>query len=163
MTIQTDYYGTVEYDEEELVIFEDGLFGFHHLTRFLPLSLNENEDRMILMVSVEEPGVAFVLINPVILFPDYAPSLSPGELACLGVSESGELSYYAICVVKEDYLENTVNLKCPLAINPDTRRGLQVILEQSPYEFRHSFRSFSSIAEAATKSERREGHAGSKT
>ena len=44
MTVQTDYYGTVEYDEEDLVIFEDGLFGFHHLTRFLPLFLKEDED-----------------------------------------------------------------------------------------------------------------------
>ena len=154
MTVQTDYYGTVEYDEEDLVIFEDGLFGFHHLTRFLPLFLKEDEDTMILLVSVEKPEVAFVLINPIILCPEYFPELSPEELSCLGVSDSGELSYYAICVVKKDYVENTVNLKCPLAINPITRRGMQVILEQSHYEFRHLFRSFPSIAAAVTNEER---------
>ncbi|MCC8024771.1 MAG: flagellar assembly protein FliW [Clostridium sp.] len=161
MTIQTDYYGAVEYEEADLVVFEDGLFGFHNLTCYLPLCLNEDEDTMILLVSVEKPEVAFVLINPLILCPDYSPNLSPEELSCLGVSDSGELSYYAICVVKRDYLENTVNLKCPLAINPDTRKGLQVILEHSPYGFRHPFRSFSSIAAAVSTEEGRGEYADS--
>lgn len=161
MTIQTDYYGTVEYEEEDLVVFEDGLFGFHDLTQYLPLCLNEDEDTMILMVSVEKPEVAFVLINPLILCPDYFPCLSPEELSHLSVSDSGELSYYAICVVNKNYLQNTVNLKCPLAINPNTRRGLQVILEHSPYGFRHPFHSFPSIGATGSIKEGRDANADS--
>ncbi len=134
MTIQTDYYGAVEYEEADLVVFEDGLFGFHNLTCYLPLCLNEDEDTMILLVSVEKPEVAFVLINPLILCPDYSPNLSPEELSCLGVSDSGELSYYAICVVKRDYLENTVNLKCPLAINLIQGRDFRLYLNIPPMD-----------------------------
>ena len=152
MTIQTDY-GVVEYEDSDLVIFPDGLFGFPKLTKYLLLNLNEDDDSMLLMVSVEECRVEFVLINPFLLCHDYSPTLAPQELSCLGVDEEEELSYYAICVVKENYLENTVNLKCPLVINPQTRHGIQVILEGSLYDYRHEMRSFSAVVDSENGSD----------
>lgn len=148
MTIQTDY-GMVEYSPEDLIIFSDGLFGFPKLTRYLLLRINEGEDddSMLLMLSVEDPNVVFVLINPFFLSSDYSPVLAPEEFACLDASEDGELSYYVICVVRNDYLENTVNLKCPLVINPQTRRGIQVILENTSYSYSHKLSSFPSITD----------------
>ena len=53
MTIQTDY-GMVEYEESDLLIFPDGLFGFPKLTQYLLLYLNEDDDSMLLLQSVEE-------------------------------------------------------------------------------------------------------------
>lgn len=146
MTIQTDY-GMIEYVPEDLVIFTDGVFGFPKLTRYLLLRLSEEEDddSMLLMLSVEDPNVVFVLINPFFLCPDYSPVLTPEELVCLETKDSKELSYYAICVVRNDYLENTVNLKCPLIINPKTRHGIQIILENTLYEYSHKLGSFESI------------------
>lgn len=103
---------------------------------------------MLLMVSVEDPNVIFVLINPFSLCPDYSPELASEELACLQVTDSGELSYYVICVVKNDYLDNTVNLKCPLVINPKTRCGIQIILANTSYGYGHKLSSFSSITDS---------------
>ena len=149
MTIQTDY-GTVEYGTEDLIVFSNGIFGFPKLTRYLLLRINEGEedDSMLLMVSVEDPNVIFVLINPFSLCPDYSPELASEELACLQVTDSGELSYYVICVVKNDYLDNTVNLKCPLVINPKTRCGIQIILANTSYGYGHKLSSFSSITDS---------------
>ena len=73
MTIQTDY-GMVEYEESDLLIFPDGLFGFPKLTQYLLLYLNEDDDSMLLLQSVEECKVGFVLINPFLLCPDYSPN-----------------------------------------------------------------------------------------
>lgn len=135
-TIHTDYHGDVAYSDEDLILFPDGLFGFPDLKKYLPLYLNANDDSIILFQSVEEPLIVFAALNPVYLFPDYAPMLTPEELAALDTSDSGELSYYVLCSVKNDYRENTVNLKAPLAINPTTKQGMQVILENSAYSFR---------------------------
>ena len=63
MTIETDY-GTVDYEEENLITFSDGLFGFPDLKRYLFLSLSEEDDSMLVMLSVDECKVGFVLINP---------------------------------------------------------------------------------------------------
>lgn len=148
MTIETTY-GTIDYEEENLIIFSDGLFGFPDLKRYLFLSLDEEEDSMLLMVSVDESKVGFVLINPFVLCPDYAPQMTPQELSCLGAKEISELACYSICVVNSDYLNNTVNLKCPIMVNSETRQGIQVILENPSYGYRHEFRSFLTEADSA--------------
>ena len=147
MTIQTDY-GAVEYSPEDLITFSDGIFGFPKLTDYLLLRMGEgDDDSILLMLSVEDPNVVFVLVNPFFLCPDYSPSLAPQELDCLDVKDSGDLSYYVICVVRDEYLENTVNLKCPLAINPQTRCGIQLILENGSYEYCHRLGDFPSVIE----------------
>lgn len=147
MTIQTDY-GAVEYSPEDLITFSDGIFGFPKLTDYLLLRMGEgDDDSILLMLSVEDPNVVFVLINPFFLCSDYSPSLAPQELDCLDVKDSGDLSYYLICVVRDEYLENTVNLKCPLAINPQTRCGIQLILENGSYEYCHRLGDFPSVIE----------------
>lgn len=146
MTIETDYYGTIEYEPEDLITFQDGLFGFPHLHRFLPLRLSEDNDSILMLVSIEEKRVVFVIINPLFLAPDYEPVLTSEELSYLGVTDVGELSCYVICVVKDNYLESTVNLKCPLLIHPATRRAMQVIMENSPYGYSHPLGSFAAVA-----------------
>ncbi|MCI8584803.1 MAG: flagellar assembly protein FliW [Lachnospiraceae bacterium] len=162
MIIETDY-GTVEYEEENLITFTDGLFGFPALKRYLFLTLDESDDSMLLMQSVDDPNVGFALINPYILCPDYSPKLTPEELSCLSVTDEGDLSYYSICVVHSDYLENTVNLKCPLVINPDTREGIQVILENSAYGYRQKLRSFPSVTDSTNTEDGSDNHANTST
>ena len=146
MTIETDY-GTVDYREEDLVTFSDGLFGFPDLKKYLLLSLDEEteDNLMLVMIAVDNPRIGFVVVNPLFLYPDYKPVLTPEELACLGVKESEELACYAICSMRSNYLDNTVNLKCPIVINPETHCAIQVILENSDYEFRHEMRSFPAV------------------
>lgn len=149
MTIETDY-GTVDYEKDDLITFSDGLFGFPDLKNYLFLSLDEEteDNLMLVMISVDEPRIGFVIVNPLFLCPDYSPVLTQEELACLGVKESGELAYYAICSMRSNYLDNTVNLKCPVVVNPETHCGIQVILENSPYDYRHAMRSFSTVMDS---------------
>ena len=141
MTIHTAYYGDVAYEEEDLLLFPEGIFGFPNLTRYLPLSLEGGDAALLLLQSVEDEQTAFFLLNPIALPVGYAPSPTPEELALLGVQEAGELAYYCICVVRSDYLKSTVNLKCPLAVNPDTRQGLQLVLTDAAYDYRHPLRT----------------------
>ncbi len=153
MIIKTDYFGDVEYREDELLVFPDGLLGFETITRYLPFCLEEDDNSMLLLQAVEQPEIAFLAINPVFLIPDYAPKLTQEELNFLGVSDPGELCYYAICVVCSNYLDSSVNLKCPLAINPETRKGIQVIMTDTPYEYRRRLRTFPELCSAAGSKE----------
>lgn len=150
MIIQTDYYGEVEYEEQDLIFVPDGFFGFPELTHFLPLSLSEENDAMILMQSTENPNIAFVVINPLLLCPDYKPKPSKEELYFLETNDVEELACFAICTLNDNYLENTVDLKAPFIMNPSTRKGMQIILQNSPYKFRHKFHSFPALTGTET-------------
>lgn len=145
MIINTYNYGDIECSENDLIIFPDGILGFPELKQYLLLSYDEDSTILILQ-SAERPEVSFAVLNPLDLYPDYAPVLTPEELASLKAKHAEELSYYVICIVRDNYLDNTVNLKCPLVINPDTLKGIQVIMEGTPYHFRHAISSFPHIA-----------------
>ena len=143
LTLDTKDYGLVEYEESDLLDFPDGIFGFTELKKYIPLVLDENEDNTILLLqSIENPDIAFVVLNPFTLDPDYNPILTPEELSYLGVNSENDLSYYVISVLHNDYLKTTVNMKAPIVINPDRRIGMQVILSNTDYEFRKPLSAF---------------------
>lgn len=142
LKLQTKYFGEIEYEEDEIITFPAGLFGFEEEHQFLLLPFEGSAAAMLCLQSVQTPALAFVMMDPFALKPDYTPVLQPQELAELGVKDSRELGYYVLCVVKQPVADSTVNLKCPVAIHPETRAARQVILETDVYDMRHPLAQF---------------------
>ncbi|MDE6589931.1 MAG: flagellar assembly protein FliW [Oscillospiraceae bacterium] len=142
MKLQAKYFGEIEYVDEDVITFPAGLFGFEEEREFLLLPFEGSAGTLLCFQSVHTPALAFVAMDPFALMPDYAPILQPNELEELGVKDSQELGFYVLCVVKKPVAGSTVNLKCPVAINPDTRVARQVILEADTYEMRHPLDQF---------------------
>jgi len=137
---QTKYFGQVEYESSEVITFPKGLFGFDDEREFLLLTFpgdGPESGKLYSLQSVRTPSLAFVAVDPFCLCADYAPVLQKGELAALGVGRSTDLFFYALCAVKTPPGQSTVNLRCPIAINGDTRQAMQVILEDAQYGMRH--------------------------
>lgn len=141
MKTETWYFGEIEYTKEELLTFPKGLFGFEDEKSFLLLPFSK-EGVLLCLQSVQTPTLCFSLMHPFSLDAGYAPLLQAEELEALGVEKSEDLYYYVMCAVKEPVSDSSVNMKCPLAINPDTREGLQVILEDGDWEMRHKLSEF---------------------
>lgn len=142
MKLQTKYFGEIDYERADVLTFPAGLFGFEEEREFLLLPFEGSAGTMLCFQSTKTSALAFVSMNPFALLPDYEPALQPDELEDLGVKKSDELAFYVLCVVKNPVSESTVNLKCPVAINPDTRAARQVILETDIYEMRHPLAEF---------------------
>lgn len=143
MQLDTKYFGTISYDPKDVLEFPNGLFGFEKETRFLLLPFAGSQGNMLCLQSVTAPSPAFILMNPFSLKSDYAPVLSQEELKLMGVTHSHELCYYVMCVAKEPVGESTVNLRCPVVVNPDLHRACQVILDTQEYHMRHRLGDFS--------------------
>lgn len=142
MKLQTKYFGEISYEEGDIITFPSGLFGFEEEHAFLLLPFEGSAGTLLCFQSVATPGLAFVVMDPFALRPDYAPELQGSELSSLGVESSQELGFYVLCVVKKPISDSTVNLKCPVAIHPETRVARQVILETDAYEMRHPLSEF---------------------
>lgn len=142
MKVQTKYFGEISCEEEDIITFPAGLFGFEEEHRFLLLPFEGSASTLLCFQSVATPALAFVAMDPFALRPDYAPELQRNELKALGVKDSQELGFYVLCVVKKPVSDSTVNLKCPVAIHPETRVARQVILETDAYEMRHPLSEF---------------------
>ena len=142
MKLHTKYFGEIEYLEEDLLHFTAGPFGFEEEREFLLLPFEGSAGTLLCFQSTRTPALAFVAMDPFSLLPGYAPALQPQELKELGAADSQELGFYVLCVVKKPVSESTVNLKCPIAVHPETRAARQVILETDAYEMRHPLAQF---------------------
>lgn len=131
------------YKEEDLIVFQEGLFGFEEYRKFLPISAEENSDSMLYLQSVEEDHLCFLAMNPFFLKSDYEPRLSEADKKALNAEKEEDLSYYVLCVIKEPAEESTVNLKCPLVVNAISREARQVVLDSGEYGLRHKLIEFS--------------------
>lgn len=142
MKLQTKYFGEIEYEADETLTFPAGMFGFEEEHSFLLLPFDGSHGNMLCLQSTATPALAFIVLDPFALKPDYAPVLRKPELQQFGVADAGELGFYVLCAVKKPVSDSTVNLRCPLVVHPETRVARQVIMEQ--YEMRHPLSEFGS-------------------
>lgn len=143
MEIKTQYFGTITCSENEFIYFPDGLFGFTNLKNYVPLAFQDNSDALISLQSVEDAAISFILMNPFQLYSDYSPVLSDEDKKLLDASyREDNISYYVICIIHDSMENSTVNLKAPIAVNTDTRRARQIILDNALYKFRHPVKDF---------------------
>lgn len=137
MKLNTKYFGEIDYETRDLISFPNGLFGFEDEHAFLLIPFKPDNQTLLCLQSASTPALAFVLMDPFSIYAKYAPVPQPSELSFLGVEECQDLSYYTMCMVKSPVSESTVNLKCPIAINADTRVAQQIILDGDTYHMRH--------------------------
>ncbi|WP_206459619.1 flagellar assembly protein FliW [Anaerovorax sp. IOR16] len=136
MKVNTKYFGELEINTEEVLSFTEGLFGFESEKQFILIRFDD--DTILCLQSLKESELAFIVMNPFHLFPNYTPMLSNSELQDLDATTSTDLFYYVIAVIHEPFQNTTINLKCPIAVNPEKKKAKQVILENSNYAMRET-------------------------
>ena len=150
MKLQTKYFGEIDYDPSETITFPAGLFGFDDEHDFLLLPFDGSGENLLCLQSTATPALAFVVMDPFSLCPEYVPALRKAELQLFGVEDIQGLCFYVMCAVKHPVSASTVNLKCPVVIHPGTREARQVIMEIEDYGMRHPLAEFGPREEAAT-------------
>ena len=128
------------FNEESVIEFPEGLFGFEECTKFVPISMDDQSDAIISLESLDDEDISFIAMNPFMLTDDYEPKLSEIDKEKLDYDNEEDLSFYVLAVVKQPTEESTVNLKCPIVVNAIKKKGIQVILNGDTYDFRHTLK-----------------------
>lgn len=126
MKIHTRDFGEVEIAEEDIVTFVQPIYGFETLSKYVFL-YDQNNSHIVWLQSVEERDICFILTDPAIVDPGYQPNLSQSVENQLG---EGSLMLWLVTVIAAEFLESTVNMKSPIAVNPATNKAMQLILEE---------------------------------
>ncbi|MFS8582256.1 MAG: flagellar assembly protein FliW, partial [Limnochordales bacterium] len=82
MRLNTPRFGEVDVKEEDIIVFPAGILGFEHVQRYVWLEHSDDGVFHILQ-GVDDPAVAFVLINPLVFRPDYKVEVPPKQWAVL--------------------------------------------------------------------------------
>ncbi|GAB6188795.1 hypothetical protein JCM30566_05340 [Marinitoga arctica] len=132
--------GEIEVDDNEIILFEEGIPGFEHLKKFVILTLKETYPIMWLL-SLEDELVSLPIIEPKLIKVDYQVQISEKIVNKLGVENSEDAAVFAVMTIPHENPENaTVNLKAPLIISKKTNKGIQFILENAEYETKHNIK-----------------------
>lgn len=116
--------------------FPDGLVGCPEWRRFTLRALDETGP-VRLLVSTNMPELSFPVVNPWLVIPAYAPSLTEADRAALGVTDDAELDWLTVLTVESEPFKVTANLLGPLVFHRRTGAARQVILSQSGYSAAH--------------------------
>jgi flagellar assembly factor FliW len=129
-------FGEVEIERDNVVEFPNGVPGFERCKRYGLLSL-EDEAPFLRLLSIDDPNVGFVLMNPMQVWGDYNPDLGKEDLASLQLEGAEDLAIYCVVTLSSVPTEMTANLKGPIFINTRTMKARQMILMDERYHTKH--------------------------
>ena len=139
MKAATRLFGEIEIDESKIITFEDGIIGFPDMKKFTLIFDEEKEGRPSIswLQSMDEPEIAFPVMDPLFVCETYNPSVEDELLKNLGTIKEDYLYVLVTVTVPQDIKELAVNLKAPIVINTDTRKASQIIVEDDlPVRYR---------------------------
>ena len=138
MILNTKNFGQVEVAEQDILKFEYGIPGFENMTQFVILGKTDDDDSPFFWLqSIDNENLAFVIMNPRDLVPDYEAEIDMFTAGVLGIVDENEALIYSIVTVPEDITKISINLKAPVIINARNNKGCQVVLENEKYKFKH--------------------------
>jgi len=133
--INTTRFGEIDIEEKKIIIFPLGIPGFAELKRYVLL---DYKDPIKWLHAVDDPNLAFIVINPFIIFPDYSVDVKDDEQLFLGINETKDIAILAILTVVNNRI--TANLRAPIIINTANSNAAQIILDNEQYDFKTPLR-----------------------
>ncbi|MCR4321573.1 MAG: flagellar assembly protein FliW [Candidatus Brocadiaceae bacterium] len=132
VNLSTNNFGNLNIEKENIITLEQGLLGFEELKQFVIVAIEECLP-FEWLVSVEDPVVAFPILNPTLFFSDYNPSLPKDDLALLDIKKEKDVETFCIVTLGEKPENVTLNLKGPILINMKNKMGKQIVLTEDYY------------------------------
>lgn len=135
MRVATKPYGAIEVDERQKIHFPYGVFGFEYLKDYV--LLDAARQPFYWLQSIDASEVAFILIDPRVFRPGYAPEVDPEELAEIGIESAEDVLDFAIVTIPDNPADMTANLQGPILINRRRRLGRQSVSLNPGMQVRH--------------------------
>ena len=134
--IESKNLGKISIEEKQVITFQDGLPGFENMKEFA--LVDSGQEPFYLLQSVENPDIAFILIDPFLICHDYEIEIPDEEMNALGLKgEKHSALIFAIISIRENGALITANLQAPIIINGESKLGVQYIVNDSKWSIRH--------------------------
>jgi flagellar assembly factor FliW len=137
VTIQSQHLGPVTVPADRIITFASGLPGFPEAHRFALIN-GHLEPPFYSLQCVDNPALAFMVIDPAALVPEYRPKNVVTTLKELQATSPEDLrTLVTLTIPSGQPQEMTANLMSPLLINPERGLGKQVVIEKPHYSHQH--------------------------
>ncbi len=128
MHVETSRFGRITVEEKDIVTFPEGIIGFSECKRYVLLA-KEGERPFQWLQSLDDGDLAFVVIDPVMIEPNYTVEVGAEEIKPLQLSDVKEARVLTIVVIPpENFKHARTNLRGPIVINPRNNTARQLVL-----------------------------------
>ena len=135
MEIKTKTMGTVEITQDQIISLPEGFYGFEEYHDF---ALLDAEQKPFYWVqSLDDPNLAFIVIDPFLFRPDYEMDIDDKVLEPIKATGPENLIVFALVTVPVDGSSVTANLKGPLIVNKENKKAMQVIVSDDKWTTKH--------------------------
>ena len=129
MQINSRLFGEIDVEDDKVIDFKYGIIGFeeHHKYALIFDAEKESSKSIMWLQSMEEPELAFPVADPTHICSGYNPVVEDELLESIGgIDKPEDVFVLVVLTVPSDLTKMTANLKAPLVINTDTRKGCQI-------------------------------------
>lgn len=123
---ETIRFGTLEVEEDRIISFPEGIPGFSELRRYVLLDYKDTPLKW--LQAVDDPEVAFIVAEPVLVSPDYSISIDDAVKNRIQLHNEEDLAVLLILRVEDGNL--IANLNGPLLINAGAMKGIQAVADR---------------------------------
>lgn len=134
MEILTSRFGKIDIEEDKIITFKREILGFPRAKRFVLLPHRESSPFYWLQC-LDQPDLAFVVVNPGIFVMDYSFDLPDDIQEELLIKGTGDVAILVIVTIErgKEASRITANLLGPIVINARLRLAGQVVLNPNRY------------------------------
>ncbi len=139
MKITTRIFGDIEVSDDKIITFESGIIGFPEMKHFTLLHDEEKgtDVGIRFLQSIEEPGFAMPVMDPLVVMADYNPEVDDQLLLSVGQLSQDNILVLVTATIPSNIKEISVNLQGPIVINVDERKACQIIVEGERYAVKY--------------------------
>lgn len=135
VTVQTQIAGPREVEASSILRFVTPLLGFDQLERFITFQTQEGPLHW--LQSVEDPQVAFCLLEPFAAGMDVDMEINAADAIDIGSVNEAEIEVYTVLVLEKDPAKIRTNLRAPILVCRRTGLAKQLVLSNAklPIQF----------------------------
>jgi flagellar assembly factor FliW len=137
---ETKLLGEIDYENDDVIEFPQGLPGFESFRRFVALRL-ERADPLVFLQSLEDAGLCFTTMPVLSIDPGYRLSLSgeDRDLVDLPGTRQPVIGREVVALAMLSIRESgtTANLLAPVVVNPRNLKAVQAVAQEPHYSHQH--------------------------
>lgn len=123
---ETSRFGELEVSEDKIIYFPEGIPGFREIKRYILMDYKDTPLKW--LQAIDDPDIAFIVIEPNYLFPDYSVRIDESIENLLKLKSSDDAAILLIIRVEDEKI--IPNINGPLIINAETKIGMQIVLDK---------------------------------
>ncbi len=130
--------GEIEFKESDLIYFKFGIPGFEFCKKYF-LYTSKQWQPLLFLIGAGEENLRLPVLDPFSFMVDYDPKISQEDIEFIGGKDKNDIAIFVVATIPKTGMKDMyANMLAPILINPETKLGIQIALDDKRYKLRQN-------------------------